>query len=90
VSDDEVLACLDELRALRGRCERYAIVVDRRRSAGSSARRRELQADYVREGLPLSTRYLVGLAFVTESALHRGALTWDLRAAFGSCVSPVY
>lgn len=74
-TDDEVRRYLDELRKLRERREPYALIVDANASKGFSATQRQMQADYVASGLPLSRRFLRAFAFVASSTMQRGMLT---------------
>jgi hypothetical protein len=74
-SDDDVAAYLEELRALRARRVDYALIVNATASRGFSAKQRQMQADYVEEGIEISRRHLKAFAFVAESAFQRGMLT---------------
>jgi hypothetical protein len=74
-SDDEVRQYLDQLRVLRDRRERYALIIDANDSRGFSPKQRQMQASYIASGLPLSAQYLRAFAFVASSAMQRGMLT---------------
>ncbi len=73
--DDEALrAYFAELATIIARLDRYAIVYDMRRTSLPTAQQRRLLADYARNEGPRLRRSCVGVVFVIESALIRGAL----------------
>jgi hypothetical protein len=75
VSDDDVRAYLEELRALRERRQPYALIIDAIGSGGFTAKQRQMQGEYVRSGIELSRRYLKAFAFVSASPAKRAMLS---------------
>lgn len=75
VSDDDVLAYLEQLRALRERRQPYALIVDAIGSGGFTPRQRQMQGEYIRAGVELSKRYLKAFAFVSASPWKRAMLS---------------
>lgn len=74
-SDEEAVQYLKLLKGYRERREPYCILLDLSRATSFSPRQRKMQADHIREGLPITRIYLKGIAFVAESALKRGMIT---------------
>lgn len=74
-SDEEVLAYLKQLGTYRKRHQPYALLVDATYATSFSPRQRKMQADHIREGLPITRIYLKGIAYVAQSALKRGVIT---------------
>lgn len=75
VTDQDLETYFDKLRRFRERLEPYAIVIDVTLSQGLTPTQREMQANYIKQGLRWSRRYLKALAFVADSAWRRGFLT---------------
>lgn len=71
---DALVAYFAELSAVIARLDRYAIVYDMRRAALPTAHERRILADFARSEGPKLRRSCVGVVFVVESALIRGAL----------------
>ena len=89
VSDDEVGVYLDRLAQLRDRRQDYAIILDGSLSSGFSARQRQMQADYVAEGISITREHLKAFAFVAKSTMQRGMLTailWLQRPVWPNAV----
>jgi hypothetical protein len=74
-SNEDYDAYLERLTALVRRRQRYAIVFDARRSARPTPRQRQKQADWMQANSSAIRSYNVGIAFVIDSAIVRGALT---------------
>lgn len=74
-SDDDLAHYFQLLASFRNRREPYGLLMDVTYARYFSPRQRKMQAEYIREGLPISRIYLKGIAYVAETALKRGAIT---------------
>ena len=90
-TDDEIAQYLKILESYRNRRQPYALLIDLTHGRAFSPRQRKMQADYIREGLPISQIYLKGIGYVAESAMKRGAITaiyWLVKPASPSRIFP--
>lgn len=90
-TDEEMTQYLKLLESYRNRRQPYALLIDLTYGKAFSPRQRKMQADYIREGLPISRIYLKAIGYVAESAMKRGAITaihWLVKPASPSRIFP--
>jgi hypothetical protein len=74
-SDEDLTHYFQLLASYRNRRQPYGLLMDVTHARSFSPTQRRMQAEYIRDGLPLSRIYLKAIAYVAETALKRGAIT---------------
>lgn len=74
-TDEDLVAYLKQLGTYRQRRQPYVLLIDATYAMSFSPRQRKLQAEHVRQGLPITRIYLKGIAYVAQSAIKRGMIT---------------
>ena len=74
-TDAEFDAYLAHMSRILTRAARYAVLFDARGAARPTPRQRQKQADWMKQHASSLRQHNVGIAFVIESAIVRGALT---------------